>query len=58
MAAAGVDLKFVAYPGAKHAFTNPAATANGEKFGLPLAYDEDADEKSWKELQQFLSDLW
>jgi len=32
MAAAGADLTFIAYPGAKHGFTNPDATALGEKL--------------------------
>ena len=34
-------------PGALHGFSNPQATANGEKFGLPLAYNALADECSW-----------
>lgn len=54
MDAAEVDYTFISYPGAKHAFTNPAATANGEKFGLPLAYNKEADEKSWSEFEQQL----
>ncbi len=58
MAAAGVDLKFVAYPGAKHAFTNPEATAMGEKFSLPLVYDEAADKASWAELDAFLKHIF
>jgi len=36
------------YPGAVHGFTNPAATANGEKFDLPLRYDAAADRASWE----------
>ena len=55
---AGVDMKFVAYPGAVHAFTNPGATEVGKKFGIPLAYDEDADKKSWAELQTFLGEVF
>jgi dienelactone hydrolase len=51
---AGVTFKFIDYPGAVHAFTNPAATENGKKFNLPLAYDADADKKSWAEMQGFL----
>ena len=47
MKRAGVSYKFVNFKGAKHAFTNPDATKLGEKFGLPLAYDKEADEKSW-----------
>jgi len=35
-------------PGALHGFSNPQATANGAKFGLPLAYNALADECSWK----------
>ncbi|HEX9618600.1 MAG TPA: dienelactone hydrolase family protein [Polyangiaceae bacterium] len=55
---AGADMKFVAYPGAKHAFTNPDATAAGEKFKLPVAYNETADKQSWAELEQFLETLY
>lgn len=54
MQAAGVTYTFIDYPGAVHAFTNPAATENGKKFNLPLAYDADADKKSWAEMQRFL----
>ena len=50
----GVTFTFIDYPGAVHAFTNPAATENGKKFNLPLAYDADADKKSWAEMQKFL----
>jgi len=52
MDAAGVDYRFINYPGAVHAFTNPDATENGKKFNLPLAYDADADRKSWEEMQR------
>ena len=38
---------FIQLPGALHGFSNPQATANGEKFGLPLAYNRLADECSW-----------
>jgi dienelactone hydrolase len=54
MQAAGVTFAFVDYPGATHAFTNPAATALGRKFDLPIAYDAEADRKSWEEMQRFL----
>lgn len=55
MERAGADLTFVAYPGAKHSFTNPVATARGEKFDFPaLEYQEEADQKSWAELDVFL----
>lgn len=58
MDSAGVDYQFVDYPGARHAFTNPAATAKGEAFGLPLAYDANADHDSWQRLQAFLAKLF
>ncbi|MCW8195399.1 dienelactone hydrolase family protein [Proteobacteria bacterium 005FR1] len=54
MEAANADYEFIAYPGAKHSFTNPAADAMGEKFDMPLAYNEAADEQSWDRLEQFL----
>jgi dienelactone hydrolase len=51
---AGAEFEFINYPGAVHAFTNPAATKKGEEFDLPLAYNEEADEKSWSRLLEFL----
>ena len=55
MEGAGADLTFVAYPGAKHSFTNPMATERGKKFEFPaLEYQEEADKKSWAELDAFL----
>ncbi|MBX3464224.1 MAG: dienelactone hydrolase family protein [Planctomycetes bacterium] len=58
MAAAGADLTFVAYPGAKHGFTSKEASDNGRKFGLPLAYDAKADVDSWRLLLDFLAETW
>jgi len=58
MTEAGANMKFVAYGGATHAFTNPDATENGKKFDLPLAYSEEADRESWAELERFLSGLY
>ena len=52
---AGVELKYITYEGAQHAFTNPGATELGKKFKLPLAYDEKADQESWAELKTFFS---
>ena len=54
MKEAGADMKFVSYPGAVHSFTRPDVDKIGEEFNLPLAYNEEADMKSWKELQGFL----
>ncbi len=58
MEGAAADFEFIAYPGAVHAFTNPGATAMGEKFSLPLAYDEEADTKSWTRLEAFLKEIF
>lgn len=55
---AGVTLRSIDYPGATHAFTNPAATERGKKFGLPLAYDADADKKSWDEMLAFFTSIF
>ena len=54
MKAANVDYKFVNYPDAKHAFTNPGADSFGNKFKIPLAYNAEADKKSWIEMEKFL----
>ena len=58
MKQAGVKYKFVNYPGAKHAFTNPEADTYGTKFSLPLAYNKKADEKSWKKMKKFLKKVF
>ena len=55
---AGVDYQFVNYPGAKHSFTNPDATALGKKFKLPLAYNAKADKDSWRRMQGFFHELF
>jgi dienelactone hydrolase len=58
MANAKVDMKFIGYPGALHGFTNPDATGNGQKYGLPLAYNESVDKQSWAELMTFLKGIF
>lgn len=55
---AGVDFTFESYPGAVHGFTNPEATALGKKFGLKLAYNEAADQKSWASLKKLLKEVF
>jgi dienelactone hydrolase len=37
MEVAEVDYVFIEYPGAKHAFTDEAATEKGKKHKMPLA---------------------
>lgn len=58
MKAAGVNFKSVDYPGATHAFTNPKATEIGERFKLPVAYDEAADRLSWEAMKEFFARLF
>ena len=58
MDAAGVNYKFVNYPGAKHAFTNPDADKLAAEFKLPLAYNAEVDKASWNELDKFLKSIF
>ena len=55
---AKVKYRVVLYPGAKHAFTNPAADELGKKFDLPLAYNPGADLDSWQQLTVFLREIF
>ncbi len=50
MAKTGANYDFIRLPGALHGFSNPIATTNGQKYGLPLAYNALADESSWAHL--------
>lgn len=50
MKEAGVNYRFINYPGAKHGFTNPDVDKFGKKFNLPLAYNAQADKQSWQEM--------
>lgn len=52
------DYTFKSYPGATHAFTNPGATAMGEKFKIPIAYNAAADTASWNEMKIFFTGLF
>ncbi|GIX21857.1 MAG: hypothetical protein KatS3mg121_0640 [Gammaproteobacteria bacterium] len=54
----GVRAEFVEYPGAKHGFSNPDADDLGERFGLPLAYDIEADQDSWRRLSAALAEVF
>ena len=48
---------FNAYPGASHAFTNPAATETGKRFNLPIAYNPSADSASWNDMKAFFGKI-
>jgi dienelactone hydrolase len=58
MDSADVDYKIINYPDALHAFTNPAADSAGKKFNIPIAYNKQADEKSWNDMKSFLNGLF
>lgn len=58
MASAGVNYRFVNYPGARHSFTNPEADRLAKKFNLPLGYNSKADKQSWKEMQKFFKEIF
>ena len=51
----GADYTYIAYEGAQHAFTSKDADSLGQKFSLPLAYQEKADKASWEELKLLLN---
>lgn len=54
----GADLEYISYPGAVHSFTSKEADANGEKFGLPLAYNAAADSASWEEMKELFASVF
>lgn len=58
MAAANVDYRYISYPGALHAFTNPEATEKGLQFKLPLAYHAEADRQSKAEAAKFFQSVF
>jgi dienelactone hydrolase len=58
MDTAKANYRVIAYPGAKHSFTNPDADQYGKKFNIPLAYNAEADQKSWAEMQTFFKEIF
>jgi len=55
MTDAGAKFEIVSYPGAKHSFTNPDAAKAGM---AALAYDADADAKSWAAMLKMFKEIW
>jgi dienelactone hydrolase len=52
---AGVDLTFHGHDGVRHGFTNPDAAS----FGIDnLRYDAEADESSWRSMQQMFRQIF
>jgi len=54
----GKKYTVINYPGALHAFSNPNATALGEKFKMPIAYNAAADTTSWKDMKDFFTRIF
>lgn len=50
-----VQWKLIPYPGAVHSFTNPDS---GNDPSKGMAYNANADQKSWAEMKAFLSELF
>ena len=44
--------------GARHGFSNPEASVNGEKYGLDLGYDEQADARSWSAMRALFDEVF
>jgi dienelactone hydrolase len=55
MKKANIDYKVINYPGAVHGFTNPA---NGDDPKKGVAYNKEADEKSWEEMKAFFGKIF
>ena len=54
----GAGYSVIRYPNATHAFTNPASTENGKKFGLPIAYNAAADSASFNDMMSFFDKIF
>jgi dienelactone hydrolase len=55
---AGVRHTDKVYPNATHAFTNPDATATGQKFKMPIRYNGAADTASWNDMKAFWNEVF
>ncbi len=55
---ANVPYRFISYPGATHAFSNPDATKMGKEFNIPIAYNAAADKKSWADMKVFFKKIF
>lgn len=56
MEEAEADYNIIVYENAAHSFTNP--NADKYKDQLPLAYNEEADKKSWEDMKQFFNEVF
>lgn len=58
MDAAKADYKYINYPGALHAYTNPEATEKGKQFNMPIAYNAQVDKQAKAEASKFFSQVF
>lgn len=58
MDSAKISYTFNNYPNSVHSFTNPASTEMGRKFNMPIAYNKEADEKSWNDMKAFFAEIF
>ena len=53
------EYKIITYKEAQHGYTNPEAGPLAEKFkGMRIEYNEEADKKSWADMQEFLKTVF
>lgn len=58
VADAGIDSRYLSYPGAKHAYTNPDATAKGQQFSIPFAYSAEATAQANAQTTKFFGEVF
>lgn len=58
MIEAQADFTFHSLPGALHSFSNPEADRLAAEFKLPIAYQERADQESWREMLAFFTRIF
>ena len=54
---AKANYEFITYEGAQHGFSNTGSDEKGKKFDLPLAYNENADKKSWEAMKKLFEEV-
>jgi dienelactone hydrolase len=58
MKKADANYKIIVYKKAKHSFANPMADSYAERFSMPVAYNSEADSKSWNDVKKFLKTIF
>ena len=54
----GAKYEYISYPDVLHSFTSKSADDNAKKFDLPLAYNAEADAKSWQSLRDLRNEVF